>query len=554
MIRTPSRLVAVTVLAGLLAGCQFSAEKPNSPVCTATPGSAVGELLIRADLILPSQETPFTGELLVKDDKIACVATDCAAQAPQAAVLDCPGALLSPGLINPHDHMGWTTYDPIPTDIRYDNRYQWQGKQGSKPVIDYGKGDYSKEALAWGEIRHLMAGTTSVAGTGGVPGLMRNLEYNKYSGGDKLREGLPGSMSYNSFPWTNTDYQPITTESCKPYGFFTPKQLEPFNSFEPHVAEGIDHVANFFLKCESGQLPDGQDLEMRKSAFIHVVAADAGQVERMVKKETAWIWSPRSNVALYGDTAALPLYKTLGVKMALSSDWTISGSMNLLREFRCATELDDNYFGDVLSDRELVDMVTFNASEATHTAPYIGQLTPGSYADLTLFAPSGDPARPYRAILDAEPADVVMVMRGGILYYGDDNVVTALVPNGASECDAIEVCGGAKRFCLQSSDVSPNAQSILQLQKYLTEKAGKAPYPLLFCGAPEKEPSCLPERPGHYSGIPSENDRDGDGVKDREDNCVSIFNPVRPMDGIFQADYDDDGIGDACDPTPLGGA
>ena len=555
MNRTPSRLAALATLTGLLAGCQLGAVKEGTPHCDITPGSG-DEVLIRAELILPDAPLPVSGELLVKGERIACVGTPkpkggCAARAPDATRLDCPGALLSPGLINPHDHLGWSTSEPMPTDLRYDNRYQWQGTQGRKPPIRYGDGDYSKEALAWGEIRQLMAGTTSVAGSGGVPGLMRNLDQRE------LREGLPGTMSYTTFPWHNTDHQPITTDDCEPYDFLTPRELSDYNSFVPHVAEGVDPVANFFLQCLSGQhgqRPHGTDLEMEKSAFVHVIAADAGQVARMAERGTAWIWSPRSNVSLYGDTAALPLYRTLGVKMALSSDWTISGSMNLLRELRCADTLNRDYFEAPLSERQLLDMVTINAAEATHTAPHIGALRVGAYADLALFAPPAEPKRPYRAVLEAEPADVLMVMRGGTPLYGDDNVVTGLLADGAKACDTIGVCGSAKRFCLQSADISPDAQHILQLQRHLTTKLGKPPYPLLFCGPPEREPSCLPQRPGHYTGLTTPEDADGDGVANRVDNCPLIFNPVRLMDGGYQADYDEDGLGDPCDPTPLGEA
>jgi hypothetical protein len=42
-------------------------------------------------------------------------------------------------------------------------------------------------------------------------------------------------------------------------------------------------------------------------------------------------------------------------------------------------------------------------------------------------------------------------------------------------------------------------------------------------------------------------------VPDQIDNCPAIFNPRAPGDVLFQqADGDGDGIGDACDPTPLG--
>ena len=44
------------------------------------------------------------------------------------------------------------------------------------------------------------------------------------------------------------------------------------------------------------------------------------------------VWSPRSNVSLYGDTALVSVYKRMGVNVALGTDWLPTGSMNLLRE------------------------------------------------------------------------------------------------------------------------------------------------------------------------------------------------------------------------------
>jgi hypothetical protein len=46
-------------------------------------------------------------------------------------------------------------------------------------------------------------------------------------------------------------------------------------------------------------------------------------------------------------------------------------------------------------------------------------------------------------------------------------------------------------------------------------------------------------------------DDDGDGIVNKDDNCPTIFNPTRPLDGGKQSDWDGDATGDACDNNPL---
>ncbi len=84
------------------------------------------------------------------------------------------------------------------------------------------------------------------------------------------------------------------------------------------------------------------------------------------------------------------------------------------------------------------------------------------------------------------------------------------------------------------------------------DEEGVKSYPLFFCKGetPKDEPSCVPYRDTYPNGI-SATDRDGDGVPDATDNCPSVFNPPRPLDGTAQADVDGDGKGDACDAKPL---
>jgi large repetitive protein len=138
-------------------------------------------------------------------------------------------------------------------------------------------------------------------------------------------------------------------------------------------------------------------------------------------------------------------------------------------------------------------------------------------------------------------------MRGGRALYGDAAVIAAL--RGTAACDALDVCTRAKRVCL----VDEIGKTYADLQA----GAGTGIYPAFYCGTPVNKPSCVPYRAfpvngsTAYSGAITPDDPDGDGVT-LGDNCPTVFNPVRPMDGGVQpdADADADGTGDACDPCP----
>lgn len=61
-----------------------------------------------------------------------------------------------------------------------------------------------------------------------------------------------------------------------------------------------------------------------------------------------------------------------GVLLALGTDWTASGSMNLLRELRCAGELNSQQLGGYFSAAALFRMATINGAIATATNDQLG--------------------------------------------------------------------------------------------------------------------------------------------------------------------------------------
>jgi large repetitive protein len=493
------------------------------------------------------------GQVLVDaQGVIQCAACDCsgAPGASEATVISCPQGVISPGLINAHDHI---TYQGAPrpgTEERYEHRHDWRiGNNGHTRLGNSGSGN---DAIRWGELRQVLAGTTSVAGSGGTPGLLRNLDKESVAPTAANQQGLDEPpLNYETFPLGDTSGRELTS-GCGYPSIDRPSAIPLNSAYLPHVGEGIEESARNEFRCLSGA-PGGQDLLKRQTAVIHGIAVTAEEIGLMASRGTDLIWSPRSNLSLYGDTAMVTAYKRQGVTIALGTDWLLSGSMNVLRELQCADFLNATYYARTFSDEELWRMVTAWAADLTDTHEKLGRIERGKVADLAIFRLRSFAATPHRAVLTANPEDVVLTLRAGKPLYGDQALVAAL---GEGGCEALEVCGAQRVVCV-SAEVGKSYSALQQ--------ANASAYPLFFCDqVPLNEPTCVPRRMSThasfpasvngstaYSGARQPDDQDGDGIPDAQDNCPLIFNPIRPMDNGAQADTDKDGVGDACDPCPL---
>ena len=69
------------------------------------------------------------------------------------------------------------------------------------------------------------------------------------------------------------------------------------------------------------------------------------------------VWSPLSNLLLYGGTTNIEAAKSAGVPVSLGSDWSPTGSKNLLNELKVAKTVNE-VAGLGLTDCELVSMAT----------------------------------------------------------------------------------------------------------------------------------------------------------------------------------------------------
>ena len=507
--------------------CPDPVPPPSEGSCDVTPGT--GTAVFLRGTVLGKGTIYENGGVLYDGTQIQCVGCDCASSdaAAGATRVDCANAVISPGIVNAHDHTTFGEGWPIDHgDTRYEHRHEWRA------ILSTPANQHGSDGTLWSEVRMMLGGTTSmISGANGVDGAVRNL--------DDL-EGDDASLGFeqaNSKTFTLGDGNRTFHADCDWNYTHTEIEASEEHAFMPHIAEGINDYAAEEFRCQSTSFDGGRDYTEHNASHIHSIGLGAAEYLNMVRDRTKLVWSPRSNISLYGQTAMVSTFDRLGGYVALGTDWTYSGSGNMLRELACADEYNRNNLGGYFSDEALWKMATYNAALATGTEALIGSLEADKVADVAVFA--GGPGVHHRAVLEAENQDVLLVVKAGRAMFGEADVVGGL----AGGCETIDVCGTSRQICLEESAGTSYAALAAEVS---------GAYPAMFCGAPQDEPSCVPARPGEFTGVPSASDPDGDGLEGAADNCADMFNPLRPIDGGAQADADGDGVGDVCDESPVG--
>ncbi|MBT3222494.1 MAG: amidohydrolase family protein, partial [Proteobacteria bacterium] len=494
---------------------------PALPDCTPAAGSGIDVALSGVVLTI---DGPEAGWVVYNKSTgiIECVGAACD---PGDAEVVCTEGVISPGLIDTHNHLQYNILGPWDHDELYGDRYDWQSdgdywdfREAYNDLWD--SGFYECEIGIWVELRVLVGGGTSAVGASGpdcIDVLVRNLDEESGITDYKLY------YSSGKVQWVDeSDGDDFANEL----------NSGKYEAVLHHVAEGIDGRVSWEIDhmFDIGMTGPGQ-------LYVHATDATVSQLAQMAADGTGIIWSPRSNLDLYAQTTPADVALRLGVPLIVGPDWTWSGSANPPEEMACAYDYLQSRQSDI-SDVELFSLETDEAARLLNLDGLVGSLYEGMIADISVFSWSDEP---YRAVIQAEPTDVRLVIIGGQAHYGLSELAQNISPN-AAYCETVDACGEDRVLCFDSddwysADIAATLQTALSSITMPAELAyAKELYGLWTCD--EDRPSC------DISMTATTEDADGDGVADGDDLCVGAYDPL-------QKDHDGDGVGDACDPCPL---
>jgi hypothetical protein len=159
----------------------------------------------------------------------------------------------------------------------------------------------------------------------------------------------------------------------------------------------------------------------------------------MGKKNAKLVWSPLSNLMLYKATTDVAAAKKNGVLVCLGSDWSPSGSKNLLWELKVADLVNREALDKIFSYKNLVEMVTVNPAKAIGWEDRVGKALPGYLADLVVFERRHKD--PYRNLVLCTERDLKLAVLNGKARYGDPSILSKL---GIKVPETITVAGKKK--------------------------------------------------------------------------------------------------------------
>jgi 5-methylthioadenosine/S-adenosylhomocysteine deaminase len=310
-------------------------------------------------------------------------------------------AYVYPALINVHDHLRGNylpRVGPAPGSF-YPNWSPWDADLKSSPVYA------ERSALSVAQM-YLLGGYKNLfSGVGTVNDHFPHELNEAYLGGLPIRAIKEYSLAHecSSFDLKWGDGIEIEHQ----------RAVERAWPFITHLEEGFDAESMDGIGIlERARALDDRDL------LVHCIGFSEEDIKKVKRAGASVAWCPASNYFMFNLTCKIRKLLRAGVNVALGTDSTHTGSINLLAEMKFARATYREIYGEELPAKTLFDMVTINAARALKMEGRVGVLEPGAWADAAIFRAKAD--EPYESLGLARSEDLELLTIAGVPVYGDE--------------------------------------------------------------------------------------------------------------------------------------
>jgi 5-methylthioadenosine/S-adenosylhomocysteine deaminase len=321
-----------------------------------------------------------------------------------AEVVDRPGHLLIPGLVNAHTHAAMTLLRGLADDLTLMDWLQnhiWPAERRwmSAEFVEHGT------ELAMAEM--LLGGTTTfndmyffpevVARAAARVGMracvgMILIKFPTVWAGDPaeyLRKGLALRDEYKGHPLVSTAFAPHAPYTVDDEYLVKIRRLadELEVPVHTHVHETADEVLGSVVDCGARPLArlDRLGLVSPMLMAVHMTQLEDAEIERVAATGASVVHCPESNLKLASGFCPVAKLLAAGVNVCLGTDGAASNNdLDMLGEMRTAALLAKGVAGraDAVTAGQALEMATLNGARALGLADEIGSIEVGKWADL----------------------------------------------------------------------------------------------------------------------------------------------------------------------------
>ncbi|NGZ95138.1 MAG: amidohydrolase [Nitrospira sp. WS110] len=371
------------------------------------------------------------------------------------------GGTLFPGLIELHNHLSYNAL-PLWSSVPkvFQHRGQWPDHPDYRKLISgpmtvvgtyrdaQGKPSLLAPLVRYVECKCLLGGVTTTQG----------IMLSSNAGVQRYYRGIVRNVEQTDDPALSEAQGRIADVDAKSAASFLARLTKEDSCYLLHLSEGItspdkpDSIARKHFRALE-VAPNQWALNDRFTG-IHAAGLLPEDFEVLAQHGGSIVWSPLSNLLLYGDTARVDAAKRAGVRIGLGSDWSPSGSKNLLGELKVAWLYAQHRLNGLFRARDLVAMATREAAKILKWQDTLGTLEAGKRADVLVIA--GQEGDPYEALIRAKETAINLVMINGVARYGLPGLMKALGSGG----EMVRVGRQTRRLFLQQETGDPDVASV----------------------------------------------------------------------------------------------
>jgi cytosine/adenosine deaminase-related metal-dependent hydrolase len=377
----------------------------------------------------------------------ARIAAAVAADAPPPAGMeDVPiirtGGTICPGLIELHNHLSYNALPMWALTERFENRGVWGGRPDyrqlvSRPAAVLGRTEgLVQSVVRYVEVKCLVSGVTTTQG----------ISLASNAGIRRFYRGVVRNVEQTDEPDLREASTRIADVSAGDASRFLEQLNREGSLLLLHLSEGVDETARRHFQAL--QIEADRWAITSTLGGIHCCGLQDDDYATFAAHQGSMVWSPFSNMLLYGRTSDVARARREGVLMALGPDWAPTGSKNLLAELKVARLVSEEA-GGIFSDREIVAMATINAARMLKWEAALGSIETGKRADLVVV--DGQTGDAYDRLINARETSVTLVVIDGIARYGSPRVMAKF----GDDVETMRVGGSARAINLKQASADP---------------------------------------------------------------------------------------------------